>query len=167
MEAHNALGIPTRFLDAVALKRHLAVEHGCGAIFDPGTGQINGAQLVRSLAPGLAAQGVAMHAGTPVLRAVEGLPPELRDAITFREGPAGDADDLRDHPAGNTCQDKLPRKQVGGDISVDPGDNDDGSALPLDFSFSPVNDCGPFPTLPPGLAAGPPRSHHQSLHLRA
>ncbi len=72
VEAHNALGIPTRFLDAVALKRHLAVEHGCGAIFDPGTGQINGAQLVRSLAPVLAAQGVAIYEGTPVLRVEEG-----------------------------------------------------------------------------------------------
>jgi gamma-glutamylputrescine oxidase len=72
VETHNALGIPTRFFDAAELKRQLAVEHGCGAVFDPDTGQINGAQLVRSLAPVLAAQGVQIYEGTPVLRVQEG-----------------------------------------------------------------------------------------------
>lgn len=72
VELHNSLGIPTRFLDAAALRQHLAVEHGCGAVFDPGTGQINGAQLVRSLAPVLEAQGVEIFEGTPVLRVQEG-----------------------------------------------------------------------------------------------
>jgi glycine/D-amino acid oxidase-like deaminating enzyme len=72
VEQLNALGIPTRFLDAAALRRHLDVAHGCGAIFDPGTGQINGAQLVRSLAPVLEAQGVEIYEGTPVLRVQEG-----------------------------------------------------------------------------------------------
>jgi gamma-glutamylputrescine oxidase len=72
VEAHNALGIPTRFLDAAELKRYLAVEQGCGAVFDPDTGQINGAQLVRSLAPVLEAQGVEIYEGTPVLRVQEG-----------------------------------------------------------------------------------------------
>lgn len=72
VEAHNALGIPTRFLDAAALRQQLAVAHGCGAVFDPGTGQINGAQLVRSLASVLVAQGVEIYEGTPVLRVQEG-----------------------------------------------------------------------------------------------
>lgn len=72
VEQHNALGIPTRFLDAAALRRQLDVAHGCGAVFDPDTGQINGAQLVRSLAPVLEAQGVEIFEGTPVLRVQEG-----------------------------------------------------------------------------------------------
>lgn len=72
VEAHNALGIPTRYFDRAELKRYLAVEHGCGAVFDPGTGQINGAQLVRGLGQVLAAQGVAIYEGTPVLGVTEG-----------------------------------------------------------------------------------------------
>lgn len=72
VKLHNALGIPTRFLDAAELRRYLVVEQGCGAIFDPTTGQINGVQLVRSLAPVLEAQGVEIYEGTPVLRVQEG-----------------------------------------------------------------------------------------------
>jgi len=74
VETHNALGIPTRFLNAAELRRQLDVKHGCGAVFDPGTGQINGAQLVRGLAPVLEAQGVQIYEGTPVLRVQEGRP---------------------------------------------------------------------------------------------
>ncbi|MFO7635618.1 MAG: FAD-dependent oxidoreductase [Caldilinea sp.] len=72
VEAQNAIGIPTRFLDFAELRKQLAVEHGCGAIFDPNTGQINGAQLVRGLAPVLEAQGVQIYERTPVLRTQEG-----------------------------------------------------------------------------------------------
>jgi glycine/D-amino acid oxidase-like deaminating enzyme len=72
VEAENALDIPTRFLTAVELRRQLAIHHGCGAVLDPGTGQINGAQLVRSLRPVLEAQGVEVYEGTPVLRVREG-----------------------------------------------------------------------------------------------
>jgi glycine/D-amino acid oxidase-like deaminating enzyme len=74
VEAHNRIGIPTRYLNSADLKEHLAVEHGCGAVFDPGTGQINGAQLVRGLAPLLEAQGVQIFEGTPVMRVQEGDP---------------------------------------------------------------------------------------------
>lgn len=74
VEAHNRLGIPTRFLDSAELKRRLAVEHGCGAVLDPGTGQINGAQLVRGLATVLEAQGVQIFESTPVLRVQEDNP---------------------------------------------------------------------------------------------
>ncbi|HRA66718.1 MAG TPA: FAD-binding oxidoreductase [Caldilinea sp.] len=72
VEAQNSIGIPTRFLASADLRKHLAVEHGCGAIFDPGTGQINGAQLVRGLAPVLEAQGVQIYEGSPVLKVHEG-----------------------------------------------------------------------------------------------
>ncbi|MBE2239504.1 MAG: FAD-dependent oxidoreductase [Caldilineaceae bacterium] len=70
--AQNAIGIPTQFFDATMLRQKLAVAHGCGAIFDPGAGQINGAQLVRGLAPVLEAQGVQIYEGTPVQRVEEG-----------------------------------------------------------------------------------------------
>lgn len=72
MEAHNAIGIPTRFLDATELRRQLAVEHGCGAVLDPDTGQINGAQLVRAMAPVVEARGVEIYEGSPVVRVEEG-----------------------------------------------------------------------------------------------
>ena len=72
VEAENAAGIPTRFYDAAALRRHLKVEHGHGAIFDPGTGQINGAQLVRGLGTVLEAQGVTIYENTPVIKVREG-----------------------------------------------------------------------------------------------
>jgi len=72
VEAHNAIGIPTRYLDAAELRRQLAMAHGCGAVFDPGTGQINGAQLVRGLAPVLEDRGVEIYEGSPVMRVEEG-----------------------------------------------------------------------------------------------
>jgi len=72
VEAQNALGIPTRFLNAAELRARLAIERGCGAVLDPDTGQINGAQLVRSLAPVLESQGVTIFEHTPVLRVREG-----------------------------------------------------------------------------------------------
>ena len=72
VEAENAAGIPTRFYDAATLRQQLNVEHGFGAIFDPGTGQINGAQLVRGLGPLLEAQGVTIYENTPVIKVREG-----------------------------------------------------------------------------------------------
>ena len=72
VEAENALGIPTRFLGAAELRRQLDLRNGCGAVLDPTTGQINGAQLVRTLRPVLEAQGVQVYEGTPVLRVHEG-----------------------------------------------------------------------------------------------
>jgi glycine/D-amino acid oxidase-like deaminating enzyme len=72
VEHEHALGIPTRYLTAGELRRHLDIAHGAGAVFDPGTGQINGAQLVRALRPVLETQGVQVYEGTPVLRVAEG-----------------------------------------------------------------------------------------------
>lgn len=78
VEDQNRVGIPTQFLDAAALRKLLSVDHGCGAVFDPGTGQINGAQLVRGLAPVLEAQGVSIYEGSPVLSVREGKTVTLR-----------------------------------------------------------------------------------------
>ena len=72
VSAENALGIPTQFLTAAELQQRLQLRQVCGAVLDPGTGQINGAQLVRSLRPVLEAQGVAIYEQTPVLRVQEG-----------------------------------------------------------------------------------------------
>lgn len=72
VEEQNAVGIPTRFLTAAELRRNLDVSRAYGAVLDPGTGQINGAQLVRGLRPVLEAQGVQIYEGTPVLRVKEG-----------------------------------------------------------------------------------------------
>lgn len=82
VEAQNALGIPTRFLNSSELRAYLRIERGCGAVLDPGTGQINGAQLVRGLAPVLEAQGVQIYEGTPVIRIEEGR----RITLTTLEG---------------------------------------------------------------------------------
>ena len=72
VEAHNALGIPERFIDGVTLARELKLSGAYGAVLDPGAGQMNGAQLVRGLRPVLQQQGVSIYEGTPVLKISEG-----------------------------------------------------------------------------------------------
>jgi glycine/D-amino acid oxidase-like deaminating enzyme len=72
VESHNRLGIPSRFLDSAALRGQLDLQGVYGGLLDPDTGQINGAQLVRSLRPVLIEQGVGIYEGTPVLKIREG-----------------------------------------------------------------------------------------------
>lgn len=72
VEALNAIGIPVQYLDTAALARQLDMQGACGAVLEPGTGQINGAQLVRGLRPVLVKQGVEIYEQTPVLRIREG-----------------------------------------------------------------------------------------------
>ncbi len=66
-EFHQQIGIPTCFLDANTLKQKLDLQGVCGAVLDPNSGQINGAQLVRALRPVLQEQGVEIYEQTPVL----------------------------------------------------------------------------------------------------
>ena len=54
VEYYQSLGIPEEFYDLAALKAKLRMEGVYGAVFDPNSGQINGAQLVRGLRPGAA-----------------------------------------------------------------------------------------------------------------
>jgi glycine/D-amino acid oxidase-like deaminating enzyme len=68
----NQLGIPIQFLDREALRGKIALENVYGAMYDPTEGQINGAQLVRSLRPILVEQGVEIYEQTPVLKVREG-----------------------------------------------------------------------------------------------
>lgn len=71
-EEHQQIGIPVRYLDAGQLKRELDLQGVYGAVLDPNSGQINGAQLVRSLRPVIQEQGVAIYEQTPVIRIKEG-----------------------------------------------------------------------------------------------
>jgi glycine/D-amino acid oxidase-like deaminating enzyme len=72
VEYHNGLGIPARFLDTGALAHQLALQGVGGAVLEPDTGQINGAQYVRALRPVLLEQGVEVYEQTPVLKIREG-----------------------------------------------------------------------------------------------
>ncbi len=71
-ELHQQIGIPMQFLDASALKQKLNLQSAYGAVLDPNSGQINGAQLVRALRPILQEQGVEIYEQTPVLAIQEG-----------------------------------------------------------------------------------------------
>lgn len=68
----QTLGIPEQFLDSAALAQKMRMRGAHGALFDPNSGQINGAQLVRSLRPVLLARGVEIYEGTPVTKIREG-----------------------------------------------------------------------------------------------
>lgn len=72
VEYYQSLGIPEEFYDSAALKAKLRMEGVYGAVFDPNSGQINGAQLVRGLRPVLLERGVEIYEGTPVLKIREG-----------------------------------------------------------------------------------------------
>ncbi|MBA3869502.1 MAG: FAD-dependent oxidoreductase [Anaerolineae bacterium] len=71
-EEHNAIGIPSQFIDSATLAKQLNAKGVYGAVLDPGSGQINGAQLVRGLRPVLVEQGVEIYENTPVLKIQEG-----------------------------------------------------------------------------------------------
>ncbi len=72
VERLRAYGVQNHFLDKGALAQKLALEGVYGAVEDPFSGQINGAQLVRALRPILEARGVAIYEHTPALSIREG-----------------------------------------------------------------------------------------------
>ena len=67
-----ALGIPETYLDSEALRGKLSAVGVHGAVLDPLAGQLNGAQLTRSLRPVLREGGVEIYENTPVTRVEEG-----------------------------------------------------------------------------------------------
>jgi gamma-glutamylputrescine oxidase len=71
-EKHRAWGIPEEYLDSAELKQKLNLHGTYGAVLDPLSGEINGAQLVRGLRPVLIEQGVQIYEGTPVTKISEG-----------------------------------------------------------------------------------------------
>lgn len=72
VEYLNGAGIPVQFLDSSALKQRFDISGVYGAVLDPNSGQINGAQLTRGLRPVLLEQGVELYENTPVLKIREG-----------------------------------------------------------------------------------------------
>ena len=68
VEYYQSLGIPEQFLDSTELAKLLRLSGVYGAVYDPNSGQINGAQLVRCLRPVLQEQGVEIYENTPVLK---------------------------------------------------------------------------------------------------
>lgn len=71
-EYRRSIGLPTQFIDRAALSAVFQLEGVYGAILDPNSGQLNGAQYVRSQRPVLVEQGVEIYEGTPVLKVDEG-----------------------------------------------------------------------------------------------
>lgn len=71
-EFHREIGIPSEFLTSDELAQKLNLRGVYGAQLDPISGQINGAQLVRSLRSVLLEQGVEIYEQTPVLKVHEG-----------------------------------------------------------------------------------------------
>jgi glycine/D-amino acid oxidase-like deaminating enzyme len=67
-ERWQRAGVPVEWLPGAA--SGIAGAHG--AVRDPTCGRVNGAALLRGLRPALAAQGVAIYEGTPVVRIEEG-----------------------------------------------------------------------------------------------
>lgn len=72
VEYHRSIGIPEEFWNSAELAQKFPMEGVYGAVFDPNSGQINGAQLVRGLRPILLERGVEIYEGTPVLKIREG-----------------------------------------------------------------------------------------------
>ena len=72
IEEISSLGIPETFLNTPNLQKKLNLQGVHGAILDPLAGQINGAQLTRSLRPILQNSGVVIYESTPVTRVEEG-----------------------------------------------------------------------------------------------
>lgn len=68
----QTLGIPVQYIDANILRQQLHLEGTHGAVLDPHSGQLNGAQFVRGLRPVLEARGVQFYEHTPVLKVREG-----------------------------------------------------------------------------------------------
>jgi gamma-glutamylputrescine oxidase len=75
-------GVPLRFLERKELSEKIELEGVEGAVFDPGSGELDGLAYLRALRPVLEARGVSIFEGTPALRVREGRTIEV-------ETPAG------------------------------------------------------------------------------
>ncbi len=72
VEYHRSLGLPSQFIDRSTLAQNFRLEGAYGGVLDPNSGQLNGAQYVRSQRPVLIEQGVEIYERTPVLTVEEG-----------------------------------------------------------------------------------------------
>ncbi len=67
-----ASGVPLRFLSKRELSEKIDLEGVEGAVFDPGSGELDGLAYLRALRPVLEARGVSIFEGTPAARIREG-----------------------------------------------------------------------------------------------
>jgi glycine/D-amino acid oxidase-like deaminating enzyme len=72
-ERMSAAGMPFRYVDRAALR----IGGAQGAVLDPTAGRLNALALLEGLRPALAARGVTLYEGTPVLAIREGSTMEL------------------------------------------------------------------------------------------
>ena len=72
VEYYQSIGVAEEFWDSAALAKKLRLNGVYGAVYDPNSGQINGAQLIRGLRPVLLERGVEIYEGTPVTKIREG-----------------------------------------------------------------------------------------------
>ncbi|HEY8209601.1 MAG TPA: FAD-binding oxidoreductase [Myxococcaceae bacterium] len=77
-EAHQraetlaSFGLPIRYLAGEELRRLVRAEGFAGAVLDPTSGQLNGLDFLRALAPVVRGLGVEIYEQTPVVRVEEG-----------------------------------------------------------------------------------------------
>lgn len=72
VERLQKLDIPVQYLNKLSLSGYVDYRDAHGATFDPGEGQINGAQFVREMRLVLTSLGVEIYEQTPVLSVREG-----------------------------------------------------------------------------------------------
>ncbi|MGH9391629.1 MAG: NAD(P)/FAD-dependent oxidoreductase, partial [Vicinamibacteria bacterium] len=81
-------GVPLRFLSKKELSEKIELHGGEGAVFDPGSGELDGLAYLRALRPVLEARGVSIFEGTPALRIREGRTIEVETPAGTLRAPA-------------------------------------------------------------------------------
>ncbi len=81
-------GLDLRWMGAAEASALVRMEGVQGGVFDPRTGMVNGADLVRAMRSVLLARGVAIYENTLVTQVIEGSTIEVRTAEGSVRGPA-------------------------------------------------------------------------------
>lgn len=71
-ERLSSWGIPVKYLSGAELDTRMRARGVVGAVFDPGTGQLHGLDLLRGLTPVVSGYGVRMYENSPVVAIEEG-----------------------------------------------------------------------------------------------
>jgi len=71
-ERLSSWGIPVKYLSGADLDTRMRARGVVGAVFDPGTGQLHGLDLLRGLTPIVTGYGVRMYENSPVIDIEEG-----------------------------------------------------------------------------------------------
>lgn len=88
LEGLEGEGVPLRFLNRRELLERIDLEGVEGAVFDPGSGELDGVAFLRELRPVLVARGVSIFEGTPALRIREGRTIEIQTPGGILRAPA-------------------------------------------------------------------------------